>query len=172
MDKKRGDEDRGIRLGRRHVRHLDHRDRGGGQRASVRGARDEWRHVPRRRGFRHAHHRVPDERVPKGERHRHPQGSARNAAPQGSLREGKDRTEFAAADRGQFAIHHGGRQRSEASEHQAHARQAGIAGRRPHRADDGSLQDCAQRCGPQGRRDRRRHTGRRPDAHAQGAGER
>jgi molecular chaperone DnaK len=36
-------------------------------------------------------HRVPGRGVPEGERHRHPQGPARHAAPEGGGREGQDR---------------------------------------------------------------------------------
>ena len=105
-------QDRRVRLGRRHVRHLDHRDRRGRRRASVRGAGDERRYVPRRRGLRQAHHRLPREGVSEGERRRHPARSARDAAPQGSVREGEDRAVVAPADRGQSAVHHGRRRRA------------------------------------------------------------
>ena len=129
-------QDRRLRLRRRHVRHLDHRDRRGRRRASVRGARDQRRHVPRRRGLRQAHHRLPREGVSEGERRRHSARSARDAAPQGSVREGEDRAVVAPADRGQSAVHHGRCERAEAPEHQPHAREARVARRGPDRADD------------------------------------
>jgi hypothetical protein len=81
------------------------------------------------------------EGVPEGERHRHPQGSARDAAPEGSGREGQDRAVLAPADRRQPAVHHGGCERSEASEHQSDAREVRVAGRGPDRAHDRAVQD-------------------------------
>ncbi len=171
LDKKRGDQqDRRVRPRRRHLRHLDHRDRRGRRRAPVRGARDQRRHVPRRRGLRQADHRLPRQGVPEGERHRHPSRSARDAAPEGSVREGEDRAVVAPADRGQSAVHHGRCERPEASEHQSDAREARVAGRGLDREDDRAVQDRAQRRGLEGGGGRRRDPRRRPDAHAEGAG--
>ena len=128
-------QDRGLRPGRRHVRHLDHRDRRSRRRAAVRGAVDQRRHVPRRRGLRPAHHRLPRRRVQEGAGRRPAQGPARAAAPEGSRREGEDRAVVRAADRHQPAVHHGRCVGSEAPEHQADARQARVAGRGPDRED-------------------------------------
>ena len=82
-------EDRGVRPRRRDVRHLDHRDRRDRRRAPVRGAVDERRHVPGRRGLRPPDHRLPRRRVQKGVGHRSPQRSPGPAAAEGSRREGE-----------------------------------------------------------------------------------
>ena len=87
----RRSQDRRLRPGRRHLRRLHHRDRRGRRRAPVRGALDQRRHLPRRRGLRPAHHQFPGRRVPEGVRRRRAQGPARHAAPEGSRREGQDR---------------------------------------------------------------------------------
>ena len=86
-----GPQDRGLRPGRRHVRHLDHRDRRRRGRAPVRGALDQRRHLPRRRGLRPAPDRVPVRRVQEGQRHRPQEGHARAAAAEGRGRESEDR---------------------------------------------------------------------------------
>ena len=78
---------RGLRPRRRHVRHLDPRDR----RRRVRGEVDERRHVPRRRRLRHEARQLPRRRVQEGAGHRPAQRQAGPAAPQGSRREGEDR---------------------------------------------------------------------------------
>ena len=52
--------------------------------------------------------------VPEGKRRRRAPRSAGDAAPEGSGREGQDRAVLEPADRGQPAVHHGGRLRSEA----------------------------------------------------------
>ncbi len=54
---------------------------------------------------------------------------ARAAAAEGSRREGEDRAVLHHPDRDQPAVHHGGRDRSEASDHEAHPRQVRGAGR-------------------------------------------
>ena len=61
------------------------------RRAPVRGALDQRRHVPRRRGLRPAPDGLPGRRIQEGAGHRPAQGHARAAAPQGSGREGQDR---------------------------------------------------------------------------------
>ena len=70
------------------------------------------------------------------------------------------------ADRGQPALHHRRRDRSEASQHQAHARQAREPGRRPH-PEDGRPLPRAQGRRAEGRRDQRGDPGRRHDPHAE-----
>ncbi len=60
----------------------------------------------------------------------------------------------------------------EAPEHQPDAREARVARRGSDREDDRAVQDRAQRRRPQGLGDRRRDSRRRPDAHAEGAGDR
>ena len=102
-----GPQDRGLRPGRRHVRHLDHRDRRRRGREPVRGALHQRRHVPRRRGLRPAPDRLHRRRVQEGPGRRPVEGRARAAAPEGSRREGEDRALLVAADRDQPALHHG-----------------------------------------------------------------
>ena len=83
-----GDEDhRGLRPRRRHLRHLDPRDR----RRPLRGEVDQRRHLPRRRRLRHAHRPVPGGRVQEGARRRPDQGQDGAAAAEGGRREGEDR---------------------------------------------------------------------------------
>ena len=102
-------QDRRLRPRRRHLRHLDHRDRRSRRRAPVRGALDQRRHVPGRRGLRPARHRLHRRRVQEGVGRRRAQGSARPAAPEGSGGEGQDRAVLQPADRDQPALHHGRR---------------------------------------------------------------
>ena len=102
LDKKTGFQDhRRLRPRRRHVRHLDPRDR----RRRVRGQVDQRRHVPRRRGLRHAPRRVSGGRVQEGKRHRSAERQAGAAAAEGGCREGQDRAVERAADRDQPAVH-------------------------------------------------------------------
>jgi molecular chaperone DnaK len=84
------------------------------------------------------------DRVQEGPGRRPAQGRARAAAPEGSRREGEDRAVVLAADRHQPAVHHGRRVGPEAPEHQAHARQARVAGRRPDRAHHRAVPHRAQ----------------------------
>ena len=107
-------QDRGLRPGRRHVRHLDHRDRRDRQGAPVRGAVDQRRHVPGRRGLRPARDRLHRHRIQEGTGRRPQERRARAAAAEGSRREGEDRAVELAADRHQPALHHGRPVRSEA----------------------------------------------------------
>jgi molecular chaperone DnaK len=74
-------------------------------------------------------------RVPEGKWCRRAPRSAGDAAPEGSCREGQDRAFVEPADRGQPAVHHGGRLRSEAPGDEAHACEARVAGRGPHPED-------------------------------------
>ena len=104
-------QDRGLRPGWRHVRHLDHRDRERRRRAPVRGDVDQRRHVSRRRGLRPAAHRLHRHRVQEGSRRRPEERRARAPAPEGRGREGEDRALELAADRDQPAVHHGRRSR-------------------------------------------------------------
>ena len=59
-------DDRRLRPRRRHLRHLDPRDR----RRRLRGEVDQRRHLPRRRGLRHAPRRLSRRRVQEGAGHR------------------------------------------------------------------------------------------------------
>ncbi len=93
-----------------------------------------------------------------------------DAAPQGSVREGKDRAVVASADRGESALHHRGCERPEASEHQPDAREARVARRGSDRTDDGSFQDRVDGCGLEDFGHQRRDSRRRPNAHAEGSG--
>ena len=95
------------------------------------------------------------ERVPEGIRRRRAQGSARHAAPEGGGREGQDRAVLEPADRRQPAVHHGRCVGPEAPQHQAHARQARVAGRGPGQEDHRALPHRAQGC-------RRRHAATSP----------
>ena len=155
---------RGLRSWRRHVRRFDPRDR----RRRVRGQVDQWRHLPRRRGFRHADRRLSGRRVQKGTGHRPALRQAGPAAPQRRGGESQDRTLFRPADGSQPAVHHGGSVGAEAPDHEADPGQARIAGRRSGAAHRRSVQGSAQGCRPQGRRNRRGGSGRRHDPHAQG----
>ena len=130
----RRSQDRRLRPGRRHVRHLDHRDRGDRRRAPVRGAVDQRRHVPGRRGLRPARDRLHRHRVQEGAGRRPEQRRARAAAAEGSRREGEDRAVVVAADRHQPAVHHGRPVGSQAPVAADHARQVRVAGRGPDRA--------------------------------------
>ena len=89
------------------------------------------------------------------------------AAPQGGRREGQDRALDDGRDRREPAVHHGGRVRPEAPQHQAHAREARVARRRHPPALGRALPAGAQ--GRRARRleDRRGRPRRRPDAHAE-----
>jgi len=69
-------------------------------------------------------------------------------APQGRCGKGQDRVVFQPADRCQPAVYHGRCQRTQASQYQADACQAGIACRGPDRPHHWSLQAGAQGCGP------------------------
>ena len=129
-----GHQDRGLRPGRRHVRHLDHRDRRRRGREAVRGALHQRRHLPRRRGLRPAPDRLHRRRVQEGPGRRPVEGRARAAAAEGVGREGEDRALLVAADRDQPALHHRRPERAEAPEHEDHARQVRVAGRRADRA--------------------------------------
>ena len=77
-----GRDDRGLRLRRRHLRHLDPRSR----RRRRRGEGDQRRHAPGRRQPRSAHHRLDHRRVQEERRHRSRQGPDGAAAPEGSRR--------------------------------------------------------------------------------------
>ena len=109
-------QDRGLRPGRRHLRHLHHRDRRGRGRAPVRGALHQRRHVPGRRGLRPAPHRLHRRGVPQAVGRRPLEGPDRAAAPEESRREGQDRAVVLAADRSEPALHrHGERRRPSTS---------------------------------------------------------
>ena len=103
-----GRNDRGLRLRRRHVRHLDPRSR----RRRRRGQGDQRRHAPRRRQPRPARHRLDRHRVQEAGRHRSFQGSDGAAAPEGGGGEGQDGALHRDGDRHQPAVHHGGSDRA------------------------------------------------------------
>ena len=94
-------------------------------------------------------------RVQEGPGRRPVEGRARPAAPEGSGREGEDRALELGADRHQPAVRHGRCLGPEAPVHQAHARQARSAGRRPDRAHDRAVPHRDQ---GRGRRARPRST--------------
>ena len=89
-------------------------------------------------------------------------------APERGGGEGQDRAQLLDADRGQPALHHGGPERPQASEHQTHPRQARGAGRRPDPENRRALPQRVEGRGLEGVRDPGGHPGRRHDAHAQG----
>ena len=154
---------RGLRPRRRHVRHLDPRDR----QRRVRGHLDRRRHVPRRRGLRSPHHRLARVRLREAARHRSAQGQDGAAAPQGRRREGEVRAVERQGDRDQPAVHHlDGPQRSVAPADDADARQARGADERPHRAHGRDLRAHARRSRDREEPDRGRDPRRRHDAHA------
>ncbi len=156
-------DDRGLRSGRRHLRHFDPRDR----RRGVRGQVDQRRHLPRRRGFRQPDHRIPGRRVQKGPGDRPARRPPGPATPQGGGREGQDRALQQPADRGQPALHHGRPVGAEAPQHQDHPRQAGSPGRRSGGAHGGAVPGGPQGRRPVGGRGRRGDPGRRHDADAE-----
>ena len=140
-------EDRGLRLRRRHVRHLDP----GGRRRRRRGQVHQRRHAPRRRQPRPADHRLARRRVQEGPGHRPLARPDGDAAAQGGRREGQDRALLGDGDRDQPALHHRGRLGPQAHEHQAHPREARADGRADHPALGRALP-----AGPEGRQAHRR----------------
>ena len=120
-------DDRGLRPRRRHLRHLDPRDR----RRPLRGEVDQRRHLPRRRGLRHADRPVPGRRVQEGARRRPDQGQDGAAAAEGGRGEGEDRALVVEPDRDQPAVHLDGPEDAPAAAPRAEAdpRQAREPGR-------------------------------------------
>ena len=139
LDKKRRRDDRRLRLWRRHVRHLDPRDR----RGRLRGQVHQRRHPSGRRRFRPARHRLDRRRVQEGG-HRPLQRPHGAAAPQRGRGEGQVRAFDRAADRDQPALYHGRRQRPEAFEHDPDSRQVRAALRCSFPAHSGPLRHCDQ----------------------------
>ena len=80
-------EDRGLRPGRRHLRHIHP----GAGRRRVRGQIDQRQHAPGRRRFRPADHGMADARVQEADRHRRVRRQDGAPAAQGSGRKGQDR---------------------------------------------------------------------------------
>ena len=154
-----------LRPGRRHLRreHPRRRRRSGG------GPGNIGRHPPRRRRLRPPPRGPARGRVPAGQRHRPPPGPPSAAAPVRGGREGEGRAVLGHPDPGQPALHHGRRQRAEASRDDDDALDV--------RADHGRSRRALPGPGPtgDGRRqgDRRRHRRgdprRRVDPHPGGA---
>jgi molecular chaperone DnaK len=90
---------------------------------------DQRRHAPRRRRLRPAHHRVDHRGVPQGRGHRPVEGPDGPPAPEGSRGEGQDGAVDGDGDRHQPAVHHGRRERSEASVDAPESREVRGAGR-------------------------------------------
>ena len=128
-----GRDHRGLRLRRRHLRHLRPR----GRRGRGRGEGHQRRHPPRRRQHRPAGHGLDRRRVQEGPGHRPLQGQDGPAAPQGSGGEGEDRALHDPGDRDQPALHHRRRLRPQAPVAEADPRQARAARGRPPRAVHG-----------------------------------
>ena len=157
------EEGRGLRPRRRHVRHLDPRDR----QRRVRGHLDRRRHVPRRRGLRPPRHRLAGPGLPEGAQDRPAQGQDGLAAAQGRRREGEVRAVDGARDRDQPAVHHLDRpQRGAPPPDHADPRQARGAHRRPRRAHRRDLRAHARGGRDRARRHRGGHPRRRHDPHA------
>ena len=163
-EKGRRAQDRGLRPGRRHLRHIDHRDSVRGRGHPVRGPGHQRRHLPGRRGLRPEDHRLPGRRVQAVERRRPDQGHPRLAAAQGSGGKGENRAVVKHPDRHQPSLYHRRQQRPQAPDGEADPGKAGKPDRRPGRAHLRSLQDRAQ--GRENRQGRRRDSGRRHDPHA------
>ena len=110
------------------------------RRAPVRGAVDQRRHVPRRRGLRPADHRLHRHRVQEGTRASTSRTTCwRCSASRKPPRRRRSSSRQLAADRDQPAVHHGRRVGSEAPVDEDHARQVRVAGRGPDRAHDRAL---------------------------------
>ena len=120
---------RGLRPGRRHLRHLHP----GARRRGLRGQIHQRRHPPGRRRLRPAHHGLPGRRVHAGAGHRPAEGPHGPAAPEGGGGKGQVRALHLPGDRGQPALHHRRRLRPQAPAHQAHPGQAGGPGGGAHR---------------------------------------
>ena len=103
-----GRDDRGLRLRRRHLRHL----RAGGRRGRGRGEGHERRHAPGRRQHRPARDRLDRRGVQEGPGHRPLEGQDGPAAPQGGRGEGQAGAVHHARDRDQPALRDGGRVRA------------------------------------------------------------
>ena len=96
---------------------------------------DQRRHAPGRRRFRPARHRLAGRRVPEGAR---ASTCARTRWRCSGCKEAAEKAKCELSstlrDRDQPAVHHRRRRRAQAPEHDAHAREARAAGRRPDRA--------------------------------------
>ncbi len=154
-----GREDRGLRPGRRHLRHLG----AGAGRGRLRGEEHQRRHPPGRRRLRPAADRLAGGRVQEGPGDRPVQGRHGPAAAQGGRREGQDGAVEHHADRHQSAVHHGRSVRPQAPEHQPHPGQVRAAGGRPDPADHSADAAGAEGRGARSQADRRGHPGRRLD---------
>ena len=133
-------QDRGVRPRRRHLRRVDHRDR---RRSTARSSSKCW--PPTATPSSAARTSTSASSTSWSRSSRRTQGIDLRKDPL-ALQRLKDAAERAkielsslAADRRQPAVRHRRRLRSEAPEHQAHARQARSAGRRPGQEDDRAL---------------------------------
>ena len=105
-------------------------------------------------------------------RHRSRQGPHGAAAPARGRGEGQDGAVVGDGDGDQPAVHHRGRERSEAPRDEADAREVRVARRRSAAEDRRPDQAGADRCRPRRVEDRRGGAGRRLDAHPARAGDR
>ncbi len=158
---------RGLRPGRRHVRHLDPEGRG----RRLPGALDQRRHSPRRR----RHRRAADGHGPERDIFRH-----RRAALQGRRRgadsgsgpgdpQGRHPGEVGPVRREETDIVVGGAPASGALQAPSDAGRIRAPDRADRRADARAVPSGARRRGPSGVADRRGGPGRRLDAHSAGA---
>ena len=159
-------EDRRLRPGRRHVRHLDPPDRRGG----VRGPSDLGRHVPRRRGLRPAHHGLAPRRLPRRDR------ASTSAQDRLALQRLKEAAEKAKCELSTAQVDRDRRCRSSRPTRAGRSTSTRVLTREqfealvdgPHRADGGPVPERPRSWRACARRDRRGHPRRRPDAHAEG----
>ena len=142
-----GRDDRGLRLRRRHLRHL----RAGGGRGRGRGQGHQRRHAPGRRQPGPAGHRLDRRRVQEGPGHRPGQGQDGAAAPEGSGGEGQARAVHDPGDRDQPALRHRRRLGPQAPGPEADPLEVRAAGRRPAAADHGPGAPVPEGRGPRAR---------------------
>ena len=159
-----------LRSGRRHLRHLGP----GNRRRRVRGGNvDQWRHLPRRRGFRHASRQLPADEFNEGTGHR-PERTTSSPFSASRKRPRRAKIELSSASQTEINLpfitadqtgpkHLTMKLTRSKFESPVDA---------PRAADHRTLQGGAQGCGPQCRRDRRSGPGRRHDPHAEDPGSR
>ncbi len=159
LRQERREDHRRLRFRRRHVRHLDPRDR---LERRLQGHRHRGRHVPRRRRRRRSDHRLARARLQGGARDRPPPGPDGSAAPQGRCREGQVRALERARDGGKPPLHHLERAQRGAPP-AAHDRRARRSRSSPAISSSGRSTSASRRCPT---RASRRTTSRRSSSSA------
>ena len=138
-----GREDRGLRPRRRHVRYFGARDR----RRRVRSEGHERRHAPGRRRFgRRASWIGSSTSSRRSTASICASSRMRCSGSRKRPRRPRSRCPAPSSLRNQPAVHHGGRQRAEAHQHEADPRQAGAALRRLIRAHDRAGEELPEGC--------------------------